>query len=111
MSTLIKNIRLVSPDVDEKDAAVLVRDGKVADVFYAGDALPAAEETVDGQGLTAVPGFIDIHCHGRSGVDFSDATAEAMNTIAKDKLSEGVTTLLRRSGYTVDAVTNGNDAL
>ena len=94
MSTLIKNIRLVSPDVDEKDAAILVKDDKVAEVFCAGDALPAAGSTVDGKGLTAVPGFIDIHCHGRSGVDFSDATDEAMNTIARDKLSEGVTTLL-----------------
>ena len=94
MSMLLKNIRLVSPDVDEKNAAILVADGKVADVFCDGDALPSVANEVDGQGLTAVPGFIDVHCHGRSGVDFCDATQEAMDTIAMDKLSEGVTTLL-----------------
>ncbi|MBQ7393275.1 MAG: N-acetylglucosamine-6-phosphate deacetylase [Lentisphaeria bacterium] len=94
MSMLLKNIRLVSPDVDEKNAAILVADGKVADVFCDGDALPSVANVVDGQGLTAVPGFIDVHCHGRSGVDFCDATQEAMDTIAMDKLSEGVTTLL-----------------
>ena len=94
MSMLLKNIRLVSPDVDEKNAAILVADGKVADVFCDGDALPSSANVVDGQGLTAVPGFIDVHCHGRSGVDFCDATQEAMDTIAMDKLSEGVTTLL-----------------
>ncbi|MBR2641723.1 MAG: N-acetylglucosamine-6-phosphate deacetylase [Lentisphaeria bacterium] len=94
MSMLLKNIRLVSPDVDEKNAAILVADGKIADVFCDGDALPSVANVVDGQGLTAVPGFIDVHCHGRSGVDFCDATQEAMDTIAMDKLSEGVTTLL-----------------
>ncbi len=94
MSTLIKNIRLVSPDVDEKNAAILVNGSKIADVFCDGDALPSADTVVDGQGMTAVPGFIDVHCHGRSGVDFCDATQEAMDTIAMDKLSEGVTTLL-----------------
>ncbi len=94
MSMLLKNIRLVSPDVDEKNAAILVADGKVADVFCDGDTLPSSANVVDGQGLTAVPGFIDVHCHGRSGVDFCDATQEAMDTIAMDKLSEGVTTLL-----------------
>ena len=94
MSMLIKNIRLVSPDVDELNAAILVKDGKIADVFCAEDTLPAADTVVNGQGMTAVPGFIDVHCHGRSGVDFCDATQEAMDTIAMDKLSEGVTTLL-----------------
>ena len=42
MSMLLKNIRLVSPDVDEKNAAILVADGKVADVFCDGDALPSS---------------------------------------------------------------------
>ncbi len=94
MGMLLKNVRIVSPDVDESDAAILVENGRIAQICHSGDPLPAAASEIDGAGLTAVPGFVDIHCHGRSGVDFSDAKNEAIKTIAADKLSEGVTTLL-----------------
>ncbi len=95
MSTLlIKHCRLVSPDVDLADAAILIDGARIKQIFTSGDTLPAADQTVDAQNLTVMPGFIDVHCHGRSGFDFADATVEAMTAIAVDKLKEGVTTLL-----------------
>lgn len=63
-------------------------------IFAKGDALPQADEVIDVNGEMTVPGFVDVHCHGKSGVDFSDATDEAMTTIGIDKLKEGVTTFL-----------------
>ena len=94
MKTLIKNCHLISPDVDLKDAAILIDGAKIAAIYPAGDALPAADQVIDAAGAMTMPGFVDVHCHGRSGVDFCDATDEAMTTFAVDKLKEGVTTLL-----------------
>ncbi len=94
MSILIKNCRLVSPDVDLASASLLLEDGKIRSILPDRTPLPAADETVDAAGLTAMPGFIDVHCHGRNNFDFCDASAEGVNLIARNKLAEGVTTLL-----------------
>ena len=40
-----------------------------------------ADSVIEGQGLIAAPGFIDIHSHGRSNCDFCDGTAEAFARI------------------------------
>ncbi|WP_419646992.1 N-acetylglucosamine-6-phosphate deacetylase [Victivallis vadensis] len=93
MKTLIKNCRLVSPDLDLADASILIEAGKIAGIFTA-SSLPAADRTVDTAGLTAMPGFVDVHCHGRNNFDFCDALVDGVNTIAREKLAEGVTTLL-----------------
>lgn len=93
MKTLIKNCRLVSPDLDLADASILIEAGKITGIFTA-SSLPAADRTVDAAGLTAMPGFVDVHCHGRNNFDFCDALVDGVNTIAREKLAEGVTTLL-----------------
>ena len=94
MNMLFKNCNLISPDVELEGAAILVEDKVVKKVFAKGDPLPQADKVIDVNGAMTVPGFVDIHCHGKSGFDFSDATEEAMTTIGIDKLKEGVTTFL-----------------
>ena len=94
MKTLIRNCRLISPDTELECAAVLIENERIRRVFAPGDALPQADRVIDAEGNMVVPGFIDVHCHGRSGLDFSDATLEAVTTMATTKLEEGVTTLL-----------------
>lgn len=94
MNMLFKNCNLISPDAELEGAAILVEDKVVKKVFAKGDPLPQADKVIDVNGAMTVPGFVDIHCHGKSGFDFSDATEEAMTTIGIDKLKEGVTTFL-----------------
>ena len=90
---IISNCRLVSPGVDIEKAYILIENGKVAQV----SASPIAREgvaVIDGTGMTAMPGFVDVHCHGRNNFDFCDGSEEGVEVMAKNKLAEGVTTLL-----------------
>ena len=104
-TTLIKNAHIISPDCDLTNAAVLIADGVIKQIFAAGDTLPAADETVDIANRMLMPGFIDVHTHGRSGYEFTDGNLEHLKTMCKDKLSEGVTSWLPTT------LTLGNDAL
>lgn len=45
----------------------------------------------DMSGLTAIPGFVDIHIHGCAGGDFSDASAESFDKISLYLAKNGVT--------------------
>lgn len=94
MNMLFRNCNLISPDVELDGASILVENNMIRKIFAKGDALPQADKVIDVNGEMTVPGFVDVHCHGKSGVDFSDATDEAMTTIGIDKLKEGVTTFL-----------------
>ncbi len=91
---LLKDCQLVSPEVELEGASILVENGKIARIYACGDELPKADRVINVSGDYAMPGFIDIHCHGNSGLDFSDATDEAVTTMGRAKLKEGVTTLL-----------------
>lgn len=70
---------VVDNEVIRGDLEIL--DGRVAAYgLYAGN----------GTGI-AVPGFIDVHVHGRAGVDFVDATVDDHQRIARQIASTGVT--------------------
>lgn len=94
MTTLIRNIRLVSPDLEIGNGALLLENGRIREVFTPDQPLPAADTVIDGGGRTAMPGFFDIHSHGADGHDIGDNTAESVRHIARRKLQEGVTTWL-----------------
>ena len=69
---------------------LLCRDGVIAAV---GQALPRPSDVpvIDGQGLRAVPGFIDAHTHGAVGVDVNAADEAGLRKIAAFFASRGVT--------------------
>ena len=90
---LIKNARIISPGVDVR-GSVLISDGKIESLFTGTDA-PAAGNAleIDASGDMLLPGFIDVHCHGKAGADFSDPAPGSLETVAKAKVSEGVTSV------------------
>ncbi|MBS1369581.1 MAG: N-acetylglucosamine-6-phosphate deacetylase [Lentisphaeria bacterium] len=94
MRTLITDCRIISPGVDLASGSILIEDGKIAALFSGAAPLPPAGRIIQGNGLMAMPGFIDVHCHGRNNADFCDGSVEGVNRIARGKLEEGVTTLL-----------------
>ena len=88
---LIRGARAVTPGRDLGVTPVRIEDGRIAAV---GGGAGAGGEVVDAVGLTLLPGFIDIHSHGRGGADFCDLTDEAFEKIGRGKLADGVTGFL-----------------
>lgn len=90
---LIKNAHIVSAGLDWEHAALVVDGNKIEAL------LPDAPANFDGEIFDAannylMPGFIDSHCHGRNNYDFCDGSEQGVDCIARNKLAEGVTTLL-----------------
>ena len=94
MKPLIRDARVVSPDVEIEGASLFLENDRIAAVFGAGKTLPDADQVIDAGGRTVMPGFFDIHCHGADRNDVCDNSLEAIRHIAKRKLQEGVTTWL-----------------
>ena len=83
----IRGARVVTPGRDLGVTTVVLDGDRIAAV--GGNAVPGGE-TIDATGLTLLPGFIDIHSHGRGGADFCDLTDEAFEKIGRGKLADGV---------------------
>ena len=94
METLFCNAHIVSPGVEILRGAMLIRQNRIVGIYAESEPLPEADRKIDLRGKYLLPGFFDIHFHGRDNCDFTDASAEAFRTIAQGKLSEGVTSFL-----------------
>ena len=89
----ISGARIVTPGCNLGVTAVRAELGRI--VAVGADVHPAAgDRIIDASGLTLLPGFVDIHSHGRGGADFCDATDEAFARIGSGKLADGVTSFL-----------------
>ena len=100
----IAGARVVTPGRDLGGACVRCEGGKTAAVGT--DVRPVAgDKVVEADGLTLLPGFVDIHSHGRGGADFCDATDAAFSTIGCGKLKDGVT------GFLATGLTRPEDEL
>ena len=87
---VIKNLKIVLKDRIIENGYLSFENGVIKEIGENND-LPNA---IDGHGLIAMPGFIDVHIHGSCGIDFMDAKEEDYVTIANSLYKEGVTTFL-----------------
>ena len=88
--TVIKNVRVITPDEIIENGYVAVENGTITEVGtnYTG------EGAVDGGGRYLSPGFVDIHIHGGGGSDFMDGTALAYHNITNAHVVHGTTSML-----------------
>ena len=89
---LLYNASLVLPH-GVKDGSVLVRDGRITEVFEAAQTPTglSARETLDVRGVYLAPGMIDIHIHGAAGVDVQNADGGQLAQLSEFLLTHGVT--------------------
>lgn len=89
---LIHNAKVIR-NKEAQEGAVLVRDGRIAEVFSSGE-LPTGlgdSEKLDVGGAYLAPGMIDIHIHGSVGVDVQNTDSEGLATLSAFLLRAGVT--------------------
>jgi N-acetylglucosamine-6-phosphate deacetylase len=92
---LLRNARIVLPQEVAPYASLNIEDGRITRISYPQADEPAnAESTIDLEGLTLFPGFIDIHIHGAVGVDAMEASADDLGRVASFLARHGVTAWL-----------------
>nr|WP_318517846.1 N-acetylglucosamine-6-phosphate deacetylase [Photobacterium leiognathi] len=79
--------RIFTPTGIAYNHYVIVNDGKIEAIT---ETKPLDCDVTELEGQTLVPGFIDIHIHGRAGADVMDATPQALQTIADALPKTGV---------------------
>ena len=84
----IKNAQVFGTDKRFVLSDIWIENGRFVSAPSATDC-----ETIDGEGLYAIPGLIDIHFHGCVGQDFCDGTVEAIEKITAYEASVGVTSV------------------
>lgn len=92
---LLQGARLVLPDRVTDKASLLIEDGRIQFLHEGGQSVPLRSiRTLDLDGLTLFPGFIDVHIHGAVGVDTMEATASDLHRVARFLAENGVTAWL-----------------
>lgn len=95
MKKLIRNVKIVTPYDLIHGHALLVENGRILDILDEENINnDDFHDIIDGEGNYLSPGFIDIHNHGNSGFDIMDSSEEALDTIGKYHISNGVTSYL-----------------
>ncbi len=89
---ILANCKLASPGFEMDNAAIEFEDGVIKSVSEGCSA--KGSSVYDASGLTAVPGFIDMHFHGAAGCDVCDGDPKGIAKIASCKLREGVTSMV-----------------
>jgi N-acetylglucosamine-6-phosphate deacetylase len=90
---LLRNASIVLPDKLIPQGTVLVQDGFISAIDES-VRLAAPAETIDLDGATILPGFIDFHIHGAVGVDVMAATSDGLREVSRYLASQGVTAWL-----------------
>ncbi|MDR1780981.1 MAG: N-acetylglucosamine-6-phosphate deacetylase [Tannerella sp.] len=88
----IEHIDIYAENEIIRDGSLLIDGERIAAVLPSADG-GSCDEVIDGSGLTAVPGYIDAHCHGGGGSDCNDGTVEAIVCMRDFYSQHGVTTL------------------
>jgi N-acetylglucosamine-6-phosphate deacetylase len=83
---IIRNVRYFDGSMSFKNGDIFIKSGR----FHAPFDTSEAATIIDGAGLTAIPGLIDIHLHGCGGDDVCDNSIATLENIARYELEHGI---------------------
>jgi N-acetylglucosamine-6-phosphate deacetylase len=87
--------RAITPQEEIAGAVVIVEGAKIVAVGPRDRvSVPRDAQRFDATGLTAAPGFMDVHIHGAGGHDVMEGTPEALATITGAVAARGTTSLV-----------------
>jgi len=87
--------RALTPLEEIPDALILVEDHSIRWIGpRAAAVLPPGTKEVGAHGLTAIPGFVDVHIHGAAGRDVMEATPDALAAVAGCIARHGTTSFV-----------------
>jgi N-acetylglucosamine-6-phosphate deacetylase len=93
--TLIKNAKIYTPHAVMDDSWVVVNaEGKIEQVGEGDIPSSSFARVIDADGLSLIPGFIDVHIHGGNGYSVMDGTYEALSGISTYHAKHGTTSFL-----------------
>ena len=90
---IIKNALVYTKDHRFEKKDVRIRNERITEIAENGQFTDPDENVIDGEGLYAIPGLVDIHFHGCKGADMCDGTKEALDVITSYEASVGVTSV------------------
>ena len=106
MKSLLKHGHLIIDGNREfLDGAILIKDGRIAEVFPQTDRIRDLSEdceVTDLCGSLVMPGFFDTHTHGAAGSVFDSADPKGMDEIYRRFALDGTTSFLATLSYDLD---------
>ncbi len=75
-----------------KNATVVVKDGKIAEISTGSVEIPNSQ-IINAKGLRVVPGGIEMHIHGGGGRDYMEGKEDAFRTAMAAHMQHGTTSL------------------
>lgn len=87
---IIKNALVYTTGHRFEKKDILIKGERISDIVEKGQALEADDTVIDGEGLYAIPGLVDIHFHGAVGHDFCNASKEELLKIAEYEAGNGI---------------------
>jgi N-acetylglucosamine-6-phosphate deacetylase len=92
MSTFIVNVTIYTENEIIPNGSIVVDNEKIIEIHTSPVSYKHAV-MVDGSGLSAIPGYIDTHCHGGGGFDCNDAKLESVIGMRDFYGRHGITSL------------------
>ncbi len=90
---IIDHVKVFTEDKKFTDGWIVIKNGTIEQVYTERKIPQTEDEVLDGKGMYAIPGLIDLHFHGCKGDDFCDGSRDAIARIAEYEASVGVTAI------------------
>lgn len=90
---IIDHVKVFTEDKKFTDGGIVIKNGTIEQVYTEGKRPQTEDEVLDGKGMYAIPGLIDLHFHGCKGDDFCDGSRDAIARIAEYEASVWVTAI------------------